>query len=289
MSSEDEKLEKLETQAAMLKNSRNELYKTLNIKKGERDRFNDSARELREEAKKHRDQRNEINEKVQNIKIKLEFHFEKLEKKLGKLNQFSEEIQTEIRSKPRKSKIKDDLRRIEWEIMTTPTIDLKEKEDELISRANRLRKALGELNILEKQEDKKIDILADIKVTEIEIREIRNQINNLSKQSQEHHEKMISLFEQADKEREKANEVHKRYIENVEKINTVNKKLDTIMPQIKALRKGLKIQDLRALEERKISIQSQLEVKRQESLRKLEKGEKLSFEELRLIYGEEEE
>jgi uncharacterized coiled-coil DUF342 family protein len=289
MSSEDEKLEKLETQAAMLKNSRNELYKTLNIKKGERDRLNDSARELREEAKKHRDQRNEINEKVQNIKIKLEFHFEKLEKKLGKLNQFSEEIQTEIRSKPRKSKIKDDLRRIEWEIMTTPTIYLKEKEDELISRANRLRKALGELNILEKQEDKKIDILADVKVTEIEIREIRNQINNLSKQSQEHHEKMISLFEQADKEREKANEIHKRYIENVEKINIINKKLDTIMPQIKALRKGLKIQDLRALEERKISIQSQLEVKRQESLRKLEKGEKLSFEELRLIYGEEEE
>jgi uncharacterized coiled-coil DUF342 family protein len=289
MSSEDEKLEKLETQAAMLKNSRNELYKTLNIKKGERDRFNDSARELREEAKKHRDQRNEINEKVQNIKIKMEFHFEKLEKKLGKLNQFSKEIQTEIRSKPRKSKIKDDLRRIEWEIMTTPTIYLKEKEDELISRANRLRKALGELNILEKQEDKKIDILADVKVTEIEIREIRNQINNLSKQSQEHHEKMISLFEQADKEREKANEFHKRYIENVEKINIINKKLDTIMPQIKALRKGLKIQDLRALEERKISIQSQLEVKRQESLRKLEKGEKLSFEELRLIYGEEEE
>ena len=163
--STEEMLEELETQASTLKKARDEIFITLNKRKDKRDRLNDSARELREEAKKHRDQRNEINEKVKKIKMTLGSLFEILDKKLGILHQVDEVLQAERRNKPRKSKIEDTLKRIEWEVMTTPTVELKEKEDELISRANVLRKALEELKALEKQEDKKMDILADTKVT----------------------------------------------------------------------------------------------------------------------------
>lgn len=289
MSTEDDILEELEIQASTLRKTRNEILITLNKRKDERDRLNVSVRELREEAKKHRDQRDEINEKVKKIKLTLSSLFEILDKKLGKIHQVDEALQAERSNKPKKSKIEDDLKRIEWEVMTTPTVELREKEDELISRASGLRKTLDELNALEKQEDKKMDILADAKVTEFEIRELRNQINNLSNQSQEHHGKMILLFEQADKEREKANEVHYLYVENLKKMNVINKKLDIIMPQIKGLRKGIIIKDQKAQEDKKDVLHAKLEVQRQVAMRKLEKGEKLGFEELRLIYGDKEE
>jgi uncharacterized coiled-coil DUF342 family protein len=288
MSLEEEKLEELEKKAAELVERRKALFDILNKFKDERDRFNESSRELRNEAIKHRDERNKINERVKEIKKALGPLFETLEEKRGLLNQTDQTLWHEQRSLPRKSKIETDLKRIEWEMMTTPTIEIKDREDELISRAIKFRKILEDLKKLDIQKDKRLNILADAKAVEVEIRSFREQIKDLSKESQDHHEKMLSYFELADKEREQANNVHSEFVETLEKINELKTELDFIMPQIREIKNNLRIKDLNYIKKRDLSARERIELMREKAIKKMEQGDKLSLDDLRLIYGEEE-
>ncbi len=173
--------------------------------------------------------------------------------------------------------------------MTTPTKELMGREDELIQRASRLRQTLIEYRKLDKQKDQRIDILADQKVTEIEIRAIREEMGKLSEESQGHHEKMIMFYEQGDAEKKKADEAHGRYVEKIREVEGVKEEINALMPQIKALRDGQRLADVKVAERRKMSARQRMEAMRQEALKKMENGGKLTFEDLRLIYGDEDD
>jgi phosphoserine phosphatase len=164
-----------------------------------------------------------------------------------------------------------------------------DREDEIIERASRLRRSLEEFKAVEKHEGKRMEYMADKKATEVEIRAFREEIRNLSEQSQEHHEKMIMFHEQADAEKKKADEAHTRYVQKIEEVNNVKENLNVVMPQISALRDGLKVADLKVAEHRRMSGEQRAEALRQEAIRKMENGEKLTFEDLRLIYGDDED
>ena len=289
MSAEERKLDELEVQAAELRKTRNQLFEQIKKAREERDRLNESSRKMREEALKHREERDRINAKVQEIKKSLGPLFEELDEKKELLTETEKTLREEYRGMPDKSKVERDLNRTEWEIMTTPTREMLDREDEIIERATRLRRSLDEFKAVEKHEGRRMGYLADKKATEVEIRAFRDEIRRLSDQSQEHHEKMILFHEQADIEKKKADETHARYVQRIEEVNNVKEELNVIMPQTTALRDGLKVADLRVAEHRRMSGQQRAEAMRQEALRKMENGEKLTFEDLRLIYGDDED
>lgn len=288
MSLKEEKLEELEKKAAKLIEKRKGFFVILNKLKDKRDRFNEESRKLRNEALKHRDERNKINERVKEIKKALGPLFETLEEKRGLLNQTNQILWKENFSLPRKSKIETDLKRIEWEMMTTPTIEIKDREDELISRAVELRKMLEEFKKIDKQKDKRLDVLAETKAVEVEIRNFREKIRILSKESQEYHEKMLYYFDLADKEREYANKAHTEYIETLEKINESKTELDVVMPQIREIKNDLRIKDLNDINKRNADTKERIESMRERAIIKMKQGDKLSLDDLRLIFGEEE-
>ena len=289
MSAEERKLDELEVQAAELRKTRNQLFEQIKKAREERDRLNESSRKMREEALKHREERDRINAKVQEIKKSLGPLFEELDEKKELLTETEKTLREEYRGRPDKSKVERDLNRTEWEIMTTPTREMLDREDEIIERASRLRRSLEEFKAVEKHEGRRMEYMADKKATEVEIRALRDEIRRLSDQSQEHHEKMILFHEQADAEKKKADETHVRYVQRIEEVNNVKEDLNVIMPQAAALRDGLKVADLRVAEHRRMSGQQRAEAMRQEALRKMENGDKLTFEDLRLIYGEDED
>ncbi len=289
MPAEDKTLEELEAQAAELRKTRNQLFEQIKKQRDERDRLNESAKKLRDEAKRHREKRDGINARVQEIKKRLGPLFEELDEKKEKLSNAERRLENEYRSRPDKNRVERDLNRIEWEVMTTPTKEILDREDELIQRASRLRQTLIEYRKLEKQKDQRIDVLADKKATEIEIRAIREEMGKLSEESQGHHEKMIMFYEQADAEKKKADEAHGRYVEKIEEVDGVKEEINALMPQINALRDGLRLADVKVSERRKMSAQQRMETMRQEALRKMENGGKLTFEDLRLIYGDEDD
>lgn len=289
MSAKEKKLDELEAQAAEVRKTRNTLYDYVKKQRDERDRINAAVKKLREQTQKHRTERDRINAKVQEIKQKLGPLFDELDVKNMRLADVEQKLYQEYKSRPNKDRLQKDLNRIEWEVMTTPTAQMKDREDELIDQASNLKRTLDGFKNLEKQEGQKMTYLSDKKATQVEIRAFREEINALSRQSQEHHEKMIMIYEQVDSEKKKADEAHVRYIEKIEETNSVKKELDMIMTQIKALREGLKVADLEQVKQRRMSVEARQETMRQEAVRKMEAGEKLDFEDLRLIYGDEED
>ena len=111
----------------------------------------------------------------------------------------------------------------------------------------------------------------------------------MAEQSQEHHERMILFYEQADKDKKRADEVHGNYVEKIKQVEAVKEDLNFILPEVNALRDGLKASDLKIAELRKMNAEQRAEAMKQSALRKMENGEKLSFEDLRLIYGDEDD
>ena len=289
MSGEDKTLDELEAQAAELREKRNKLFERIRKHRDERDSLNESTNKLRDEAKKHREERDRINARVQEIKSRLGPLFDELDEKKEKLSKAERLLEDEYKSRPDKGKVARDLKRIEWEVMTTPTREILDREDELVERASRLRHTLDEYRKLERQADKRIDILADKKATEIEIRAIRDEMGKLSEESQGHHEKMIMFYEQADAEKKRADEAHGRYVEKIREVEGVKEEINALMPKIKALRDGLRLEDVRASERRRMSTRQRMEAMREDALKKLESGGKLTFEDLRLIYGDEDD
>jgi phosphoserine phosphatase len=289
MSGEDKTLDELEAQAAELREKRNKLFERIRKHRDERDSLNESTNKLRDEAKKHREERDRINARVQEIKSRLGPLFKELDEKKEKLSKAERLLEDEYKSRPDKGKVARDLKRIEWEVMTTPTREILDREDELVERASRLRHTLDEYRKLEKQADKRIDILADKKATEIEIRAIRDEMGKLSEESQGHHEKMIMFYEQADAEKKKADEAHGRYVEKIREVEGVKEEINALMPRIKAMRDGLRLEDVRASERRRMSVRQRMEAMREDALKKLESGGKLTFEDMRLIYGDEDD
>ena len=287
--SAEKTLDELEEKAAELREARNQLFEQIKRHRDERDRLNESANKLRDEAKRHREERDGINARVQEIKRRLGPLFEELDEKKEKLSKTDRLLDDEYRSRPGKGRVERDLNRIEWEVMTTPTREILGREDELVERAARLRRTLDEYRKLEKQKDQRIGILADKKATEIEIRAIREEMGKLSEESQGHHEKMIMFYEQADAEKKRADEAHGRYVEKIEEVEGVKEEINALMPQIRALREGLRLEDVKLAERRSMSARQRMEAMREEALRKMESGGKLTFEDLRLIYGDEDD
>jgi uncharacterized coiled-coil DUF342 family protein len=289
MSVEENKLDELESQAAELRDKRNELYEKIKKTREERDRLNKTARATREQAHKHRDERDRINAKVQEIKQNLGPLFEELDEKNQALAKADKLIKEDYKGLPSKKKVQEALRQIEWEVMTTPTKEMLGREDELIQRASKLRRTLDEFKGIEQKQDKKLDHLADKKAVEIEISALREEINKLAEQSQEHHERMILLYDQADKDQEKADQTHTKYVEKIQEVESIKEELNLIMSEIKSIRDGLKAHDNRLDELRKMNTEQRAEALKQAALKKLENGEKLSFEDLKLIYGDEDD
>ena len=289
MAIDENKLDELEAQAAELRNTRNTLFEQIKKIKEERDHLNKSARAARDQAQKHRKERDRINAKVQEIKKNLGPLFMELDEKNQALAEADKAIREEYRGLPNKKRIQEDLKRIEWEVMTTPTQEMLGREDELITRAANLRRSLEEFRDVEHKQDKKMDYIADKKATEAEINAMRDEINQLAEQSQEHHERMILFYEQADKEKQKADDAHNRYVEKIKEVESIKEDLNLILPEINALRDGLKASDLKIEELRKMNTQQRAEAMKQAALKKMENGEKLTFEDLKLIYGDEDE
>lgn len=287
MSSDELKLDALEIQATELRTTRNTLFDQIKKLKEERDRHNKSSRASREQAQKHRAERDRINAKIQEIKQKLGPLFDTLNEKNDALDEADRAIRAEYRGKPRKETVQKDLERIEWEVMTTPTTQMLGREDEMLQRASELKKTLESYKAIEEKQGKKQGVLADKRATQTKIGIMRDEINQLAEQSQEHHERMILFYEQTDKDRAKADEVHGRYVDKIKEVDLIKQDLNFIMPQVYAMRDGLKASDLKVAELRKMNAQQRADAMKKEAMDKMGRGEKLSFEDLRLIYGEE--
>jgi uncharacterized coiled-coil DUF342 family protein len=289
MSSDEERIQEKERDARALREKREILEREAERWRKQRDRLNESVKALRDKALIERDERDRINGQVAEVKEDIRNLFAEMDGKRNRLALIEMELESESRRLPSRDKIEKSLRSIEWELMTTPTLEMKGRESSLIDEADSLRKALAEHRKLEALFDRRLDSMADSKAVELGLRERREEIRRLHEMSQEHHEAMILLFRKVDEERKLADEAHGNFIENISELRAVDKELGRLNAEIRGIDLDQRERDgaLRAQRRRVLNAKRQ---ELQEAAKiKLEKGQKLSFEELKLLYEDEEE
>lgn len=283
MSGDEDRLEEV---ASSLFDKRDELNRQAERWKRERDQLNESVKDLQGKALGEKEERDKINEKVAEIKKRVEGLRVDLADKRGSAEGLDEELEEGRRRLRSRRRLEEELREIEWELSTTPTLEIKDREEELTERARELRLELEEHTKLDAKDDRYLHSLADSKAVEVGIREGLDEMRALHEVSQEHHEKMLALYRKADEERKRSDEAHKRFVECLNEIKEVNGELDTVMAELRKQRKELKDTDRRMAMRRSTYLQEKQKELAAEARRKLEAGEKLTLEEMKLVYGE---
>ncbi|MBC8223435.1 hypothetical protein H8E65_02530 [Candidatus Bathyarchaeota archaeon] len=280
-------MDALESQASALFEKRDGFNKERETRIRERDRFNESVKELQAKARNAKAERDGVNARVAELKGRLGGLRERLEAKreaAGEIHDENDESRGRLRPRWR---LLEELREIEWELSTTPTLEIKDREAELIERAKHLKTQVEEHRKLDTRDDMYLMSLADSNAVGMEIRKIREEMDGLRETGQEHHERMLAFYRQADEERKRSDEAHKKFVEALESLREVNAELDKIIPELKKIRK-LSQDEARFLAEKRNKVMAEKKKELAEEARlKLEAGEKLSLDEMKLIYGEE--
>jgi uncharacterized coiled-coil DUF342 family protein len=266
-------MDALETQASELFEKRDSLIKEREARRNERDHLNQSVKNLQEKARNAKAERDGVNAKVAKLKGRLGGLRERLEAKREAAGEIGDEIGENRRRLRPRMMLLEELRGIEWELSTTPTLEIKDREGELIERAKYLKAQVEEHRKLDTRDDMYLMSLADTKAVGVEIRRIRQEMDELWETGQEHHERMLAFYQQADDERKRSDKAHGKFVETLEALKGVNGELDKILPDLKKMRK-LSQDDARFLaEERNKIIANKKRELAEEAKRKLEAGE----------------
>ena len=287
MSADEERLAELETAATLLFERRDGLNREAERRREERDRLNESVRSLRAGATEERDKRDELNRRVAEIKKRMEGLRQELGAKRDELDRL--DGGDERRRLPPRGRLEEELRRIEWELSTTPTLEMLDREARLSERAGEIRRALEEHERLDAEEDRRLVSFAGSKAVEVEIRRGREEMRELHEVSQGHHERMLQLHRQADEEKERADGAHAAFIESVSALKEVNAEIDGVLGEARGIRGRLRRAERSVAARRAQEIEAMKMELKEEAQRKLDRGEKLSLEELKLLYGEEDD
>ena len=108
----------------------------------------------------------------------------------------------------------------------------------------------------------------------------RDEIGRLAEESRGFHEKLLSISTKISGLKDEADEAHKGFVEVLTKVKDLRKKRAEIREKIRGLKAQLRSIDE---EERKKREQRILENLRISAFKKLEKGEKLSWEEFKAL------
>ena len=283
MSGDEDRLEEV---ASSLFEKRDELNRQAERWKRKRDQLNESVKDFQGKALGEKEERDKINEKVAEIKKRVGGLRVDLAEKRGSAEGLDGELEEGRRRLRSRRRLEEELREIEWELSTTPTLEIKDREEELTDRARALRLELEEHTKLDAKDDRYLHSLADSKAVEVGIREGLDEMRALHEVSQEHHERMLAFYRKADEERKQSDEAHKRFMECLNEIKEVNGELDMVMAELRKQRKELKDTDRRMAMRRSTYLQEKRKELAAEARRKLEAGEKLTLEEMKLVYGE---
>ena len=289
MSEDEEKLSKIEQKMKSLRERLDGLEAEAEKWREERDRLNELVKEMRAESLKHREERNSSNSKVADIKKKIESLRDRVREKRAYLEREDAKLDEERGRLPHRRNLAEKLSGIEWEIMTTPTLQMIDREKDLMDEAKGLEEGLTAHHILDQREDEEMDTYADIKALEVELRSLRNEIDRQWGLGNDSHEKMILLREKADEEKKRADEAHTRFKEQLEAKKIALTELNEVKKQASELRLKLGEIDRSKASERGKTLEERRRELQAEAKSKLEAGKKLSLEELKLIYEDKED
>ena len=228
--------------------------------KHERDKL---TKEVKEEKGKREEYNKQIKENISNIKS-LEGQKEAILKKY------------KIQNDP--SLIKQDIERLEFRIETEAMSF--EKEKQLMKSINALRKKYNEAKKVSSVWEKIHELSKAIDNERRGAKDFHNKVQNKAKESQHHHEEMISLSKDVDALKKEETQAFEKFVALKKKFNEVNEKLKEKLVEMSKIRVEVDKTKKETREEKRKKDEDILKTKEEMVNEKLRKGEKLTTEDL---------
>ena len=277
-----------------LKQRIEDLSRELSLLKEERDRLNLEAREwlrkrnsiheqirgLRAKAAGLEEKRDALNERVQELKSLREqakmqsknIHAQilKLKEKVGifmekRLPRDMREIERKIES-------------LDWKIQTTPLT--LEEERSLVNQVRLLEAQLSihkQIQVLDKS---LVELKAEKKALEVKAKHYHEELSEFAEQSQKFHKKMVDVLKKVHVFRVEANRIHQKYMEAKQQAQEFHQRHAEISHQVSSLKQVLHRAEDEKQAQRQLELRKELKEK---ALKKLKHGEKLSWEEFKIL------
>jgi len=274
------RIEELIRELALLKKTRDRLDIEAHRWVEKRNAAREQIKKLKNEANSLREKRDILNEEVRKLKILREQAREERNEKQKEILTIEEKIKSIIKRKPSRDMydIQRDIEDIEWKIQTTP-LTLKE-EKTLVDRVRILEAQLSIHKQLQKLSERLTELKVEKESLGVKAKLHHERLSELAEQSRSFHEEMIEILKKVRAFQAEANGAHQKYVETSQRSQEFRQKRVELLCQVKSLK-----QDLRqAEEERKVKLQLDLKKKMTEkALEKLKSGEKLSWEEFKIL------
>ena len=174
--------------------------------------------------------------------------------------------------------IEREIEQIDWKIQTT-SLPLKE-EEELINQVRQLEAQLSVQKRIKKVKEKLLELRTEEKNLEIEAKTLHEKLSELAEQSQKFHEQMLETLDKARKLQVEADDAHQKYVETKQQAQKQHQKCVELLEKLRAFERELK----ETADERQAERQSELQKELEErALAKLKRGEKLMWEEFKIL------
>jgi uncharacterized coiled-coil DUF342 family protein len=272
-----------------------------------RDQLNTQTKQASQQIRELRAQRDEINAQVRALKVQRDearVKIKPLMEKVQVLNEKKEEIK---KNNPKVNHValQKEIDALEWEIQTT-TLDMQD-ERRLVEEVKQLGSQLSGYKKIEKKNQKISELLTQRKVLDDLAGTFHKSLSELAAKGQEIHSQMLAKVEEAKKTRMEADLAHKTFIQNKEQIQQLLVEVAVLNGQLNGVYGAVRAQSQAYRQRESAEKAKEKEQFEQEKTRrmvdekalkeklgaqakeKLERGEKVSWNEFALLADDDEE
>ncbi|MFA7397972.1 MAG: hypothetical protein WC046_05770 [Candidatus Bathyarchaeia archaeon] len=262
-----------------------------------RDLLNEKVRIAREEVTKLKVERDALNEKVKELKKQRDAVRVSVGPLLAEINLIDEKVAALKKNLPRINyrETKKELEDLEFKIATT-TVDLQE-EKRLVEQVKQLEIQLVGFKKIDSNRKKIKDLIEHRKTFDEQAEVYHNELTEVAKKSQDLHAVMMEKINVIKKDREQADSLHQSFIKAKEQNNQLYEQIRQLIAQSTGIKTTLRDQYIarRKEEETKRQLEHAEQVVKEQAMKekigtqareKLNRGEKVSWDEFALMLGD---
>lgn len=251
-----------------------------------RDKLNEKNKKLRREIRKFKNERDTLNEKVKTLKqqryearLKIRAHIEEIKVHNQKITYLKKKTSRESRRELQK-----EFDAIEWKIQTT-SLD-KEEEKMLMECVKQLETQLSIYKKIDQHVKKNSELQRELEAFEATTDAAHQKLTEIAERSQDIHAKMIAKIAEYNDIKAEADGLHCNYIQAKEHVKAIREKIEKLVEQKQKLQAAIREED----KKRKKRVEQAIKEKiGSQAKGKLERGEKLSWNEFKMLLDEESE
>jgi uncharacterized coiled-coil DUF342 family protein len=273
------KVKELDRELVPLKEQRSKLESEAKLWMGRRDHIRRQIEQLRAEIVSLKTHRDEINQKVKDLKIIRDQLVSDRKDKLNRVIEFKQKVAS-VKQDPVKAilAVKKEIENLDWRIQTNSLTMSEEKR--MVQQIAELERRL----VSYKQTQA---MWSEIKTSQQQLRDLRTeekefhgQIAQLAEQSRQAHRMLIEEGANIPKLKTEANVSHQKYIDTRKQVQKLDQQCELLTAQIRLALSKSKSEEEKKKAKRETKLMQELEEK---ALGKMKRGEKLTWDEFKVL------